>query len=116
MTYFSHSCTVLPGAPSILFISRSSDSLTIQIQLSDIGTAPIVAIEVIVTLGSQLTERIGRNGNFIQGELINVTVIDLQPGTKYTFRSRAVNEFGTGNISMEFQFTTGKSYNYNIIV
>lgn len=65
-------------------------------------------VEVNVTLGSQLIERIERSGNFIQGELINIPVTGLQPGTEYTFTSRAVNELGTGDISTEFQFTTSK--------
>ena len=106
----THTCTVFPGPPSILFLSRSSDSLTVQVQLSEIGTAPILMVEVNVTLGSQLIERIERSGNFIQGELINIPVTGLQPSTEYTFRSRAANEHGTGDISMEFQFTTSKSY------
>ena len=65
-------------------------------------------VEVNVTLGSQLIERIERSGNFIQGELINIPVTGLQPSTEYTFTSRAVNELGTGDISTEFQFTTSK--------
>lgn len=111
MLFSSLSCVVLPGPPSILFISRSSDSLSLQIQLSDIGTAPILTVEMNVTLGSQLIGMVERNGNFIQVELIDVTVTGLQPSTEYVFRTRAVSEHGTGAISMEFQFTTGKSYN-----
>ena len=88
-------------------MSRSSDSLTLQIQLSDIGTAPILRIEINVTLGSQLTSTIERSGNFIQGELIDVAVTGLQPSTEYVFRTRAVNEHGTGAISEELPFTTG---------
>ena len=59
---------------------------------------------------------IERDGNFIQGELIEVTVTGLQPSAEYTFRTRAVNEYGIGAISVEFQFTTGKNYNIIIIL
>ena len=48
-----------------------------------------------------------KSGSFIQGELIDITVSDLQPSTAYVFRTRAVNEHGTGAVSMEFPFTTG---------
>ena len=64
-----------------------------------------------VTLDSQLIEMVERSGNFIQGELIDVTVTGLQPSTEYTFKTRAVSQYGTGAMSAEIQFTTGKNYN-----
>ena len=100
--------TVLPGPPSILLVSQSSDSLTLQIQLSDIGTAPILIVEMNVTLASQLINTMEWVGNFTQRELIDpVLVSTLQPDTNYTFKAMAVNSHGSGAPSMKFIYTTG---------
>ena len=100
--------SVLPGPPSICLVTRSSDSLTVQIQLSDIGTAPILTVEINVTLGSQLIDTVEWSGNFTQGELLDpVLVSTLQPSTNYTFRAVAVNQLGPGSLSTKFIFTEG---------
>ena len=100
--------TVLPGPPSILLVSRSSDSLTLQIQLSGIGTAPLLLVKVNVTLGSQLINTMVWSGRFTQGEILDpVLVSSLQPDTNYTFQAVAMNSLGPGSLSMEYIFTTG---------
>ena len=86
--------SVFPGPPSICLVTRYSDSLTIQIQLSDIGTAPIFTVEMNITLG--------------YGELLDPVLVNtLQPSTNYTIRAVAVNQLGPGSLSMEFIFTEG---------
>ena len=100
--------TVLPGRPSILSISTSSNSITVRIQLSDIGTDPTLTVELNVTLGSHLIDTIKWSGNFIRGKLLDpVIVSNLQPSTNYTFKTVAVNQQGPGASSIEFIFTEG---------
>ena len=102
--------TALPGHPSILIVSKSSNSITVRIQLSDIGTAPTLTVELNVTLGSQLQliDAVKWTGNFIQGKLLDpILVSSLQPSTNYTFKAVAVNQLGPGPSSMEFIFTEG---------
>lgn len=96
-------------------MSASSNSLTLQIQLSHVGTAPIQVVEMNVTLGSQVIDTVERAGSFIQRDLIDVIVAGLQPSTEYTFRSRAMNAHGTGAVSMEFAFATGDDLNAIVI-
>ena len=104
-----HILAVLPGPPSISLTTSTSDSLTLGIQLSDIGTAPILFVQLNITNTDslQLVRSLNWTGNYIQGELLNVTVTDLQPSTLYTFRAIAVNSLGSGDLSMEVMFTTG---------
>ena len=103
-----YTCTVLPGRPSILTISGSSNSITVQLQLSDIGTAPTLTVELNVTLASHLIDTVKWSGNFIQGKLLDpVIVSSLQPSTNYTFKAVAVNQLGPGSSSIEFIFTEG---------
>ena len=100
--------TVLPGRPSILSTSTSSNSITVRIQLSDIGTDPTLTVEPNVTLGSHLINTIMWSGSFFQGELLDpVLVSSLQPSTNYTFKAVAVNQQGPGASSIEFIFTEG---------
>ena len=99
--------TVLPGPPNILLISKSSESLNIQIQLSNIGTAPILEVYSNITDSSHLVNSLDWAGYFTQGELINVQVTNLQPNTLYIIMAYAVNSEGRGNLSMDFMFATG---------
>ena len=100
--------TVLPGPPSIFLVSRSSDSLTLQIQLSDIGTAPLLLVMMNVTLGSQLINTMEWSGKFTQGEVLEpVLVSSLQSDTNYSFQTVAVNSLGPGSLSIEFIFAAG---------
>ena len=100
--------TVLPGRPSILSISTSSNSITVRIQLSDIGTDPTLTVELNVTLGSHLIDTIMWSGIFFRGKLLDpVLVSSLQPSTNYTFKTVAVNHQGPGASSIEFIFTEG---------
>ena len=107
--------TVLPGPPSILLVSRFSYSLSLQIRLSDIGTAPLLLVKMNVTLGTRLINTTEWSGSFIQGKVLDpVLVSSLQPDTNYTFKVVAVNSLGPGSLSMKFIFTTGICM-YNII-
>ena len=100
--------SVLTGPPSIHLVTRSSDSLTVQIQLSDIGTSPILTVEMNITLVSELVDTVEWSGNFAQGELLDpVLVSTLQPSKNYTLQAVAVNQLGPGSLSMEFIFTEG---------
>ena len=97
-----------PRPSSIFLVSRSSDSLTLQIQLSDIGTAPLLLVMMNVTLGSQLINTMEWSGKFTQGEVLEpVLVSSLQPDTNYSFQTVAVNSLGPGSLSIEFIFAAG---------
>ena len=104
---FSLIISVLPGS-LIHLVTRSSDSLTVHIHLSDAGTAPILIVEMNITLGSQLIDTVEWSGNFVQGALLDpVSVNTLQPSTNYTFRAVTVNQLGPGSLSMVYIFTAG---------
>ena len=60
-----------------------------------------------VSLGSRLITTQEWSGNYVQGDLIDVTVTGLEANTVYTCRTRAVNAVGMGNVSMNFNFMTG---------
>ena len=108
--------TVLPGPPSTFLVSRSSDSLTLQIQLSDIGTAPLLLVKMNVSFGSKLINIMEWSGSFTQGELLDpVLVSSLQPDTNYTFQAVAVNSLGPGFLSMEFILTAGMKVSHSLL-
>ena len=103
-----HTHTVLPGPPTILLVSTSSDSLTLQVQISDIGTAPVTFVQMNVTSSSQAVHFMEWSGNYVHGELLEAVVIDdLEPDTLYACRARAMNSRGVGNYSSDFEFNTG---------
>ena len=89
-------------------MSRSSDSLTLQIQLSDIGTAPLLLVKMNVSLGPQLINTMKWSGSFTQGEVLDpILISSLQPDTNYTFQAVAVNSLGPGALYVELIFTAG---------
>lgn len=101
-------CTVytdLPGAPQQPNpISSTHDSLLIQVQLSPIGSGPIVA--VYVQFGNFTRALEARH--YALGELVQERIEGLEPDTVYEFTVVAENYCGMGQPSPSNIAATGE--------
>ena len=95
----------MPGQPhSIKLISVSSTSLTIQAQLSDIGTAPILSAHLSITYSTSSLHDVTEN--LFQGKVLEFVVDGLSSNTTYFVVIYAVNAVGKGQESERMNFTT----------
>ena len=97
----------MPGQPhSIKLISVSSTSLTIQAQLSDIGTAPILSAHLSITSPDSTSSLHDVTENLFQGKVLEFVVDGLSSNTTYFVVIYAVNAVGKGQESERMNFTT----------
>ncbi len=88
-------------------ISVSETSIILQVTLSGIATEPIESIVVEIRDNTQVAAMTNRTGAFSRGEVVEVTVGGLSPGTQYTAVAYGVNAGGTGEQSRPLTFSTG---------
>ncbi|XP_064392936.1 uncharacterized protein LOC135340213 [Halichondria panicea] len=99
---------ILPGAPTVQ-MSITETYIILQVTLSEIATEPIEYIVVEIRDSTQLVAMSNRTGAFSRGEVVEVTVGGLSPGTQYTAVAYGVNAGGAGEQSSLFTFNTADS-------
>ncbi|XP_064399728.1 uncharacterized protein LOC135346131 isoform X2 [Halichondria panicea] len=97
-----------PGAPTVQ-MSVTETSIILQVTLSGTATEPIESIVAEVHDSTQLVAMTNRTGAFSRGEVVEVTVGGLSPGTQYTAVAYGVNAGGAGEQSSPFTFSTAGS-------
>ncbi|XP_064399642.1 neural cell adhesion molecule L1.1-like isoform X2 [Halichondria panicea] len=97
-----------PGAPTVQ-MSVTETSIILQVTLSGIATEPIEYIVAEVHNSTQLVAMTNLTGAFSRGEVVEVTVGGLSPGTQYTAVAYGVNAGGAGDQSSPFTFSTAGS-------
>ena len=109
----THTHTELPGAPELESISTSTESLMIQVTISDSGTPPILTLVIQFSA----PEVFARNftGPFTLGETYDLEVTGLRDNTQYSFTLTAVNYQGRGTSSPRYNSTTGKYHIYQYL-
>ena len=100
--------TELPGAPSLEGISKSTDSLVIQVTVSSEGTPPILTLVVEFAAPEPFTRNFTAAGPFVPGETYELKVTGLRDNTQYSFTLSAVNYQGRGTITSLYNSTTCK--------
>ena len=89
-------------------MSVTETSIILQVTLSGTATEPIESIVAEVHDSTQLVAMTNRTGAFSRGEVVEVTVGGLSPGTQYTAVAYGVNAGGAGEQSSPFTFSTGE--------
>ncbi len=89
-------------------MSVTETYIILQVTLSEIATEPIEYIVVEIRDSTQLVAMSNRTGAFSRGEVVEVTVGGLSPGTQYTAVAYGVNAGGAGEQSSLFTFNTGE--------
>lgn len=105
-----HPLVVVPGAPeNVVAIDVSSNSLRLQVNLSSIGTSPILAVSFLISGpdGFMIISNITENLNI--GGPVEAYVNGLSPGTLYSVVVYATNAAGSGPTSVKQNFETCES-------
>lgn len=106
---------VVPGAPEVTLLSSGYDTVTVLVELSIVGTAPLTSIEVNFSFpdreGINFTELDLNNG-----ESLKITLSDLQDDTNYTLSLTVYNYGGKGVPSQQIQVVTGKLSSIHVLI
>ena len=101
----THAHTVLPSRPSQLTIlSKTHDTLTIELLVSDKGTTPISEVTVEITDPPTL---VNKTGAFNLEERVTLVLLGLEPDTTYTLVGYVSNAAGRSPVSEETIVSTG---------
>ena len=98
---------MLPDAPELESISISTNSLMIQVTISDVGTLPILVLVVEFNVPIIFTRNFTA-GPYIPRETYNLEVTGLQDNTQYSFTVSCVNYQGRGRATSHHNITTGE--------
>ena len=102
-----HTHTVLPDAPELESISISTNSLMIQVTISDVGTPPILAL-VVEFNAPEIFTRNFTAAPYLPRITYNLEVTGLQDNTQYSFTVSSVNYQGRGRATTRYNSTTGE--------
>ena len=92
--HLSHTISDLPGPPR-LSIARDSTNLTILVQLSEVGSPPLIQVVLVVTT---LNDHwlLTMSGSYLPGDCVPFTLSVLANEGDYMFAAYAVNFAGQG--------------------
>ena len=108
-TWFRLLAVALPGAPEqVVFISSEYDSVSLEVVLPSVGTAPLTSMELEFSSPDHSGAVNVTVPGMELGARVEITLSDLQDGTKYILSLAVYNYGGMGIPSQPITVSTGK--------
>ena len=98
---------MVPGIPRDLTVKAiTSDSVTLEAQLSAIGTSPLFLVTFAVRDLENVLVLHNITEDIVAGEVVTAYIIGLAPKTLYSVAVYTANGAGMGNSSGTLEFMT----------